>query len=70
MVLAPVDGSYTLDTQEMMNVLKSIGAQLIIPMHIFSNSTLERLLSLARETYPVEFSDTAHIALSREMLPS
>jgi hypothetical protein len=44
-----VDGSYTLDTQGMMNVLKSIGARLIIPMHILSNSTLERFLSLARE---------------------
>lgn len=69
-VLVPVDGSYTLDTQSMMNVLKSIGARLIIPMHILSNTTLEHFLSLAREAYPVEFSDTAHVVLSRETLPS
>jgi len=69
-VFAPVDGSYTLDTPGMMNVLKSIGAPLNIPMHIFSESTLERFLSLARETYPVEFSPTAHIVLSRETLPA
>jgi L-ascorbate metabolism protein UlaG (beta-lactamase superfamily) len=69
-VLAPVDGSYTLDTPGMVNVLKSIGPRLIIPMHIFSDSTLERFLSLARETYPVEFSPTAHIVLSRETLPA
>ncbi len=55
-VLVPVDGSYTLDTPGMMNVLKSIEPRLIIPMHIFSDATLERFLSLARETYPVEFS--------------
>jgi L-ascorbate metabolism protein UlaG (beta-lactamase superfamily) len=69
-VLVPVDGSYTLDTPGMMNVLKSIGAPLIIPMHIFSDATLERFLALARETYPIEFSATAHIVLSRETLPS
>jgi len=69
-VLAPVDGSYTLDTRGMMNVLKSIGPRLIIPMHIFSDETLERFLSLARETYPVEFSPTAHIVLSRGTLPA
>jgi len=69
-VLVPVDGSYTLDTQGMMNVLKSIGAPLMIPMHIFSDATLERFLALARETYPVEFSSSAHIVLSRETLPS
>ena len=39
-------------------------------MHILSNSTLERFLSLAHETYPVEFSGTPHIVLSRETLPS
>ena len=69
-VLAPVDGSYTLDTPGMVNVLKSIGAPLIIPMHIFSDSTLARFLDLARETYPVEFSPTAHIVLSRDTLPA
>jgi L-ascorbate metabolism protein UlaG (beta-lactamase superfamily) len=69
-VLVPVDGSYTLDTPGMLNVVKSIGAPLIIPMHIFSDSTLERFLALARETYPVEFSASAHIMLSRETLPS
>jgi L-ascorbate metabolism protein UlaG (beta-lactamase superfamily) len=69
-VLAPVDGSYTLDTPGMMNVLKSIEPRLIIPMHIFSDATLERFLSLARETYPVEFSPTAHIVLSRDTLPA
>jgi L-ascorbate metabolism protein UlaG (beta-lactamase superfamily) len=69
-VLAPVDGSYTLDTPGMMNVLKAIDAPLVIPMHIFSDATLERFLSLARENYTVEFSPTAHIVLSRDRLPA
>jgi L-ascorbate metabolism protein UlaG (beta-lactamase superfamily) len=69
-LLVPVDGSYTLNQEGMLNVVKSIGAPLVIPMHIFSDWTLERFLSLARETYPVEFSSSKHIVLSRETLPS
>jgi hypothetical protein len=38
----------TRDTQGMMNVLKSIGAWLIIPMHILSNSMAELCDILAR----------------------
>ena len=32
-VLAPVDGSYTLDTPGMIEVLKGLKAPLVIPMH-------------------------------------
>ena len=69
-VLVPVDGSYTLDQEGMFKVLKSINAPLMIPMHIFSDATLERFLSLARETYPVDFSASNHVTLSRDSLPS
>lgn len=35
-VLAPVDGGYTLDTAAMIETLQRIGPRLIIPMHFFS----------------------------------
>ena len=41
-VLVPVDGSYTLDLEGMMEVLTALKAQLMIPMHFFSRYTLER----------------------------
>src|SRR6516164_6400060 len=41
-VMAPVDGSYTLDTDGMIDVLKSLKAPLIIPMHFFSTYGLDR----------------------------
>jgi L-ascorbate metabolism protein UlaG (beta-lactamase superfamily) len=68
-LLVPVDGGYTLETFDMMEVLRSINAPLMIPMHFFGPSTLNRFLTSAREHFPVEFSDTASITLSRATLP-
>jgi len=67
--LVPVDGSYTLSTPQMFKVVQQIAPQLVIPMHYFSQSTLSRFLDLAREQYPVEFSQTPTVVLSRAMLP-
>lgn len=68
-LLVPVDGGYTLATFDMMEVLRAINAPLMIPMHFFGSAALNRFLASAREHFPVEFSDTATIALSRETLP-
>ena len=69
-VLVPVDGGYTLDTAGMMDVLRAIGAPLILPMHYFNAGTLNRFLARAREHWPVEFSKTSAIMVSRATLPS
>lgn len=58
-----------METRDMMEVLKFINAPPMVPMHYFNSSTLERFLSAAREHYPVEFSDTASLTLSRATLP-
>jgi len=68
-LLVPVDGGYTLETFDMMEVLKSINAPLMIPMHFFGPATLQRFLASARAHFPVEFSPQASITLSRETLP-
>jgi L-ascorbate metabolism protein UlaG (beta-lactamase superfamily) len=67
-LLVPVDGGYTLETFDMMEVLRAINAPLMIPMHFFGPSTLNRFLASAREHFPVEFSDTAAVTLSRATL--
>ena len=46
-VMAPVDGNYTLDLDGMMEVLTALKAQIIIPMHFFGWATLERFLERA-----------------------
>ncbi len=68
-LLVPVDGGYTLETYDMMEVLRAINAPLLIPMHFFGPSTLNRFLASAREHFPVEFRDTPTITLSRAKLP-
>lgn len=68
-LLVPVDGGYTLETFDMVEVLRSINAPLMIPMHFFGSSTLNRFLASAREHFPVEFSDKAALVLSRATLP-
>ncbi|HVY59884.1 MAG TPA: MBL fold metallo-hydrolase [Xanthobacteraceae bacterium] len=69
-VLAPVDGSFTLDLDGMMEVLQALKAPLVIPMHYFSRFTLERFLERARASYAVEFSETPSLVVSRATLPS
>ena len=69
-LLVPVDGGYTLETADMMEVLRQINAPLMVPMHFFGPSTLNRFLDSARAYFPVEFSSTASITLSRATLPS
>jgi L-ascorbate metabolism protein UlaG (beta-lactamase superfamily) len=68
-LLVPVDGGYTLETLDMMEVLRAVNAPLMIPMHYFGPSTLNRFLASAQEHFAVEFSDTAAITLSRATLP-
>src|SRR6185295_7924653 len=64
-VLVPVDGSFTLDMDGMVDVLKSIKAPLMIPMHYFSMHTLNRFLERVRQDYTVEMSDIPSVVVSR-----
>ncbi|WP_293863529.1 MBL fold metallo-hydrolase [uncultured Alsobacter sp.] len=68
-LLVPVDGNYTLDMDGMLEVLRSINAPLMIPMHYFGSSTLNRFLARVQENWTVERSPTASITLSRASLP-
>ena len=68
-VLVPVDGSYTLDIDGMVEVLKALKAPLIVPMHYFSRFTLERFLSAARPHFEVVESPVPTTVLSRDVLP-
>jgi L-ascorbate metabolism protein UlaG (beta-lactamase superfamily) len=69
-VFVPVDGSYTLDLDGMIEVLQSLKAPLIIPMHFFSAFTLDRFLDRVHEQYPVEFNETPSVVLSKATMPT
>jgi len=68
-VLAPVDGSYTLDTPGMLEVLRDLKAPLVIPMHYFSSFTLSRFLDAARPYYEIKTNADPTFIVSRSNLP-
>ena len=68
-VMAPVDGNYTLDLDGMMEVLTALKAQVIIPMHFFGWTTLERFLERAGQQWPVERSEVPTLVVSKTTMP-
>lgn len=68
-VLAPVDGSYTLDLDGMVETLKAINAPLVIPMHYFSRWGLDRFLARLGKEWQVEQAASPTLTLSRQTLP-
>jgi L-ascorbate metabolism protein UlaG (beta-lactamase superfamily) len=68
-VMVPVDGSWTMDMDGMAEVLQSLKAPLMIPMHYFSTSTLNRFLDFVRGKYTVEQNEGPSVVVSRAMLP-
>ncbi len=68
-LLAPVDGAYTLSQADMIEVIEQIKPPLVVPMHYFATSVLERFLARTGGRYPIHVSPTAQVALSRAMLP-
>jgi L-ascorbate metabolism protein UlaG (beta-lactamase superfamily) len=68
-VMAPVDGNYTLDLDGMMEVLTALKAPLIIPMHFFGWYTLDRFLQRAQEQWPIERADVPSLVVSKTTLP-
>jgi L-ascorbate metabolism protein UlaG (beta-lactamase superfamily) len=69
-VLFPVDGTVTLDLDGMVEVLQSLKAPLMIPMHYFSAYTLDRFLARVRDRYPVDYGETPSLLLSKATLPA
>ncbi len=68
-VLAPVDGHFTLDLEGMMEVLTALNASAIIPMHFFDPYTLDRFARRAQEKWPVEMANVPRVVISKATLP-
>ncbi len=68
-VMVPVDGTYTLNHESMIGVLKSLRARMIIPMHYFSANTLAGFLARLDETFPIKTHASKTITISEETLP-
>jgi len=67
--LVPVDGNYTLSQEDVAQVIRELKAPLVIPMHYFNTSTLERFLHFMKSDRDIKLLDVTTINIARETLP-
>ncbi len=68
-LFVPIDGGLTMSHGTALEVIRQIGAPLVIPMHFVSNGALPRFISLIERRYRVSLSESPSVALSRQTLP-
>ena len=68
-VMVPVDGSYTMNQGSMVEVLQTLKARLILPMHVFGPSTLQNFLRRLGEAFEIETSSSPTVTVSAASLP-
>ena len=69
-VMVPVDGGYTMRLSDMAGVVRRLRSSVVIPMHWFSQDSLDRFLVEMSAEFTVVETGGAQIALSRDDLPS
>jgi L-ascorbate metabolism protein UlaG (beta-lactamase superfamily) len=68
-VMAAVDGAYTLSLPDIMAVLDQIQPRVVLPMHYFSRDVLQRFLDAERSKYAIDVRESAVWQVSRATLP-
>ncbi|MEM9045378.1 MAG: MBL fold metallo-hydrolase [Pseudomonadota bacterium] len=69
-VMAPVDGTYTLNLQQMVRVLKRFKSRIVLPMHAFSPSGLQRFLIGMEDEFDIRIEASNSIQVSEDTLPT
>ena len=69
-VMAPVDGSFTLEIDKMIEVLKTLRARLVLPMHAFGQTSLTKFLDGMKDEFEIVANDSRTITVSLDTLPS
>lgn len=69
-VMAPVDGGYTLDQPTMIRVLKRLRSSVVIPMHWFSLFALDDFLAGMADDFTVIDVGEPSLEISLDRLPS
>jgi L-ascorbate metabolism protein UlaG (beta-lactamase superfamily) len=68
-VMAPVDGVYTMSQPDMAKVLDELHPRLVLPMHYFTRDVVDRFVDLVKDRYAIRFDDTSTMRISRATLP-
>jgi L-ascorbate metabolism protein UlaG (beta-lactamase superfamily) len=66
-VMAAVDGTWTLDHEGMRNVLKELRARIVIPMHFFGS--LDAFLTVLGDDFTVRRSESDSVIVSPATMP-
>ncbi len=69
-VMAAVDGGRTLDLPTMIRVLKRLRSSIVIPMHWFSEYTLDQFVAGMRDTFDIAFGRDHMFEVSLGDLPT
>ncbi|MEL7213199.1 MAG: MBL fold metallo-hydrolase [Pseudomonadota bacterium] len=68
-VMVPVDGGFTMDQASMISVLQRLRSSVVIPMHWFGLSNLERFLDGMEAAFAIERRDSPSLEVSLRSLP-
>ena len=69
-VMVPVDGGFTLGTEEVKRMLNRLRSSLVLPMHWFSEVNLERFLVEMASDFAIERTADTSVVVSLRDLPS
>ena len=69
-VMAPVDGTFTLNIDQMISVLKRMKARIVLPMHAFSDFGLQRFLDGMSDEFVIKREIQNEILVSEDTLPA
>lgn len=69
-VMVPVDGSYTLPTENMIEVIKLLRARVVLPMHAFGEWSLNQFVTGLSKDFAVQRGDITSLTLSLDTLPA
>jgi len=68
-LLVPADGTYTMAQEYMAQVIDQIRPSVVIPMHYFNATTLERFVRVMGDRYEVVLNETPTVTFSRLDMP-
>lgn len=68
-VMVPVDGGFTMDQANMINVLQRLRSSVVIPMHWFGQMNLERFLDGMSQDFAIERTGRSSMEVSLRSLP-
>jgi len=69
-LLTPIDGAFTLSQPDMIEVIEAIHPHLVIPMHYFSQTVLDRFVKRVADRFAIHYGDLTAILLKRSLLPA